>query len=77
MRAVKAYFDGNAFIPLSPISVKPNQAAIVTVLDDFGVFKGNDGDKPFKKYIGVFSDDDYSEMARILEDARGIDGDEW
>ena len=34
MTAVKAYYDGKAFIPISPVRAAKNQRAIVTVLDD-------------------------------------------
>ena len=34
MEAVKAYYDGISFIPLSPIKAKKNQTAIITILDD-------------------------------------------
>jgi hypothetical protein len=34
MTAVKAYYDGKAFVPVSPVKAAKNQAAIVTVLDD-------------------------------------------
>lgn len=33
MVAVKAYYDGQAFIPVSPVSAVKNQAAIITILD--------------------------------------------
>jgi hypothetical protein len=33
MEAVKAYYDGVSFIPLSPIKAKKNQTAIITILD--------------------------------------------
>jgi hypothetical protein len=34
MEAVKAYYDGHAFIPVGTLSAKKNQTAIVTILDD-------------------------------------------
>ncbi|GHV84332.1 hypothetical protein AGMMS50212_16720 [Spirochaetia bacterium] len=34
MQAVKAYYDGRAFVPTMPVSVKTNRTAIVTILDD-------------------------------------------
>jgi len=33
MEAVKAYYDGVSFIPLSPTKAKKNQTAIITILD--------------------------------------------
>jgi hypothetical protein len=34
MLAVRAYYDGNGFIPFTPVDVKPNQTAIITILED-------------------------------------------
>jgi hypothetical protein len=34
MQAVKAYYDGNVFIPTMPVSAKKNRTVIVTFLDD-------------------------------------------
>ncbi|GHT48097.1 hypothetical protein FACS1894102_0330 [Spirochaetia bacterium] len=34
MQAVKAYYDGRAFVPTMPVNVKKNVTAIVTILDD-------------------------------------------
>jgi hypothetical protein len=33
MTAVKAYYDGRAFIPVTPINVEKNQQAIITIVD--------------------------------------------
>jgi hypothetical protein len=33
MTAVKAYYDGRAFVPMTPISAEKNQQAIITILD--------------------------------------------
>jgi hypothetical protein len=33
MEAVVAYYDGVAFVPTTPVKVKRNQQAIVTILD--------------------------------------------
>jgi predicted DNA-binding antitoxin AbrB/MazE fold protein len=34
METVRAYYDGNVFVPLSPVSVKLNQRVIITMLDE-------------------------------------------
>jgi hypothetical protein len=34
MEAVNAYYDGRSFVPTKPVSVKKNQRAIVTILDE-------------------------------------------
>jgi hypothetical protein len=34
MEAVRAYFDGQAFVPVRPLRIMKNQKAIITILDD-------------------------------------------
>ena len=34
MEAVKAYYDGHAFVPTTPVKAKKNQEAIVTILEE-------------------------------------------
>ena len=34
MEAVKAYYDGYAFVPTAPVRAKTNQKAIVAILDE-------------------------------------------
>jgi hypothetical protein len=63
MEAVKAYFDGQVFVPVGSLTAKKNQKAIVTILDDtddkktpvFGCAKGkfqiaNDFDAPLSDF---------------------------
>jgi len=35
MEAVHAYYNGQAFIPATPVKAKNNQMAIITILDEF------------------------------------------
>ena len=70
MQAVRAYYDGTAFIPVTPVSVKPNQSAIITILDDT---EPNTADKPFEKFIGKLSPDSYSEIMEALSETQRID----
>jgi len=35
MEAIRAYYNGKAFIPVAPVRAKENQAAIITILDEF------------------------------------------
>ncbi|GHV87211.1 hypothetical protein AGMMS50255_5070 [Spirochaetia bacterium] len=43
MEAVKAYYDGNAFVPMSPVGIRTQAHAIVTILDDDDVeWKGTE-----------------------------------
>jgi predicted HTH domain antitoxin len=34
MEAIKAYYDGNAFVPITPVGIHKRVNAIVTILDD-------------------------------------------
>ena len=73
MNAVKAYYNGSAFVPVSPVNVKLNQQAIVTVLDEPIV----DSVKPFEKFIGKLSDSDYIEITEALLETQRSDCNEW
>jgi hypothetical protein len=33
MQAIKAYFDGHAFIPLRPTTIRKNQHVLMTIVD--------------------------------------------
>jgi len=74
MQAVKAYYDGRAFVPLSPIKITTNQSAIVTILDE--ELKKPQA-KPHEDYFGILSDEDYNEISEALLETQRIDKDEW
>lgn len=74
MTAIKAYFDGTVFVPLSPVNVKRNQNVIITVLDDI---KPDVPAKPFEKYIGKLSTESYAEITEALLEVQKIDQNEW
>ena len=74
MQAVKAYYDGRAFVPLSPIKITTNQRAIITILDEE---LKNPQAKPHGDYFGVLSDDDYNEISEALLETQRIDKNEW
>jgi hypothetical protein len=74
MTAVKAYYDGKAFIPISPIKAEKNQAAIVTVLDNVG--EGTDN-REYLQFAGSLPDEDYREIIAILQSTEQIDEHEW
>jgi hypothetical protein len=63
MTAVKAYYDGKVFIPLTPIKAARNQAAIVTVLDETTEAEGS---RDYLQFAGSLSDEDYREITAIL-----------
>jgi hypothetical protein len=74
MTAVKAYYDGKVFIPLSPVKAVKNQSAIVTVLDN--AVKADDcGD--YLQFAGSLSDKDYREITAILQSTERVDENEW
>ena len=74
MQAVKAYYDGKAFVPLSPIKITINQSAIVTILDEE---LKEPQTKSYEDYFGVLSDEDYNEISEALLETQRIDKDEW
>ena len=72
MIAVKAYYDGNVFIPVEPVKARKNQNAIITILD---IERKND--KPHKDFIGILSLENSNEICRALLDTQKVDTDEW
>jgi len=74
MIAVKAYYDGKAFVPLSPIKITTNQSAIITILDE--ELKEPQA-KPHENYFGVLSDEDYNEISEALLETQRVDTNEW
>jgi hypothetical protein len=63
MTAVKAFYDGKAFVPISPVYAARNQAAIVTVLDETVDEAGN---WDYLQFAGALADEDYREITAIL-----------
>ncbi|MDR1288755.1 MAG: hypothetical protein LBK08_14215 [Treponema sp.] len=74
MTAVKAYYDGKVFVPLTPIKAARNQAAIVTVLDETAETNGN---RDYLQFAGSLSDEDYREITAILAATETVDENEW
>jgi hypothetical protein len=74
METVKAYYDGHAFVPLFPVYVDKNRAAIITILDNV---VDDTSEKRYLQYAGKLSDDNYQELTEVLQDTRKIDKDEW
>ena len=73
MNAVKAYYDGNVFVPIEPVRAKKNQSAIITILDD----EKKDEDKPHLKFVGTLSQESFEEINLALMDTQRIDTNEW
>jgi hypothetical protein len=74
--ALKGYFNGKDFIPLENVQIKRNQKVIITVLDEF-VSDGESVEKPYKKYVGKLSNEDFNELQEILKETEKIDKNEW
>lgn len=74
MMAVKAYFDGTVFVPIKPINAKPNQSAIITILDEVESLAA---DKPHKKFMGKLSNESFTEISEVLLETQRIDKNEW
>ncbi|TYQ14636.1 UNVERIFIED_CONTAM: hypothetical protein Cloal_0990 [Acetivibrio alkalicellulosi] len=76
MLALKGYFNGKDFIPLENVQIKRNQKVIITVLDEF-VSDSKSVEKPYKKYVGKLSNEDFKELQEILKETEKIDANEW
>ena len=74
MKTVKAYFNGQVFVPVSPIKAKINQIAIITILDGSDLTMDS---KPYLKYAGALAHENYLELVEILKDTEQVDANEW
>jgi hypothetical protein len=74
MEAIRAYFDGRAFVPTKPVSVRKNQPVLVTILD---VPDDNATKKRLLSFAGALDEDDYCDFVEALKDTERIDADEW
>jgi hypothetical protein len=75
MVAVKAYYDGQSFVPKSPVSVDIDQEAIITFPDQ----KESNVSKKERLLClaGSISHEDYLEMEKSLEATERIYTNEW
>lgn len=76
MLALKGYFNGKEFVPLERVKIKRNQKVIITVLDEF-VSEKDSQEKPYKKYIGKLSNDNFNEIKEALKETEKVDENEW
>ena len=65
MLALKGYYNGKEFISIEKANVKRYQKVIITVLDEF-INNEEVGEKPYKKYVGVLSDESFKEIQEAL-----------
>jgi hypothetical protein len=75
MVAVKAYYDGNAFIPETPICAELNQGAIITLLEPS--LKHTSKKEHLLSLAGIISHDDYLEIEKALEDTEKVYPNDW
>ena len=78
MQTVEAYYDGRAFVPVTPVAVRPNERAVVTIFEDIvDKRQRQENDKAYLSYAGSLPDENYDEIVEILKDTGQIDADEW
>jgi hypothetical protein len=79
MQTVKAYFDGNVFIPTDRITAAINQRAVVTLIGGVPENKTRqqNSEKSYLRYAGALSDESYAEIKAILQDTERADINEW
>jgi hypothetical protein len=79
MQTVKAYYDGNVFVPIDRITAPINQMAIVTLIGDVPETKTKrqSSEKSCLRYAGVLSDESYAEIKAILQDTERTDINDW
>jgi len=75
MIAVKAYYDGRAFVPKSPVSAEINQEAIITFLEPH--FSNVSKKERLLSLAGSISHEDYLEIEKALEETERVYPNEW
>ena len=75
MEAIKAYYDGYAFVPKDPVSMEINQEVIVTFSEpqSFNILKK----EHLLSLAGSISHSDYLEMEKALEETERVYTGEW
>ena len=66
MTAVKAFYNGHAFVPKSPVSAEINQEAIVTFLEP--QLPNSSKKEHLLSLAGSISHEDYLEIEKALEE---------
>jgi len=70
----RAIYNGEVFVPLTPVKAKKNQEVFVTIIDNP---TETNSDRPYLRYAGALSQDDYNEIAGILKDTETVYASEW
>ena len=78
MQTVEAYYDGRAFVPVTPVAVQINERAVITIFRDSKTkLTKREGDRAYLSYAGTLSRENFDEITEILKDTGIIDIDEW
>jgi hypothetical protein len=79
MQTIRAYFDGNVFVPIDKITAVTSQRAAVTLIGDATGEKiqRQNPEKSYLRYAGALSDESYAEIEAILQDTERADINEW
>ena len=75
MVAIKAHFDGQVFIPESPVSAEINQRAIITLIKPEHSKMSNK--EHLLSLAGSISQKDYLEIEKALEETEKVYTNEW
>ena len=74
MEAVRAYYDGHAFVPTGPVSIRKNRSVTLTIVEEP---RENQTKKALLSMAGCLSETAYQEFKEALKDTERIDEDEW
>jgi hypothetical protein len=74
VEAVKAYYDGQVFVPMFPVNVAKDRLAIVTILDSM---EWNVSQNNCLQYAGQLKDNAYQELTEILQETEKVDKNGW
>jgi len=78
MQTIEAYYDGRAFVPITPVSVRKNERAVITIFEGITDKRPKrKNEKAYLNYAGTLSDKNYEEIMEILKDTAQIDANEW
>jgi hypothetical protein len=70
MTTIKAYYDGQVFVPENPVAATINQKAIITLLDEETA--SNSQKNQLLSLAGSISHEDYLEIEKALEDTEKV-----
>jgi len=74
VNAIQAYYNGSVFVPVSPVNVKLNQPALITIVESENSKPSSNG---YVELFGAMSADDYLEIIEALKDTEKVDANEW